>query len=374
MSLYLDAESTGLDTLNDEPVEIAIAGDDGATVFHSLVRPVRHTEWPDAEEVHGITPAMVANAPTLEQLTPQIQDVVRDQDVVIYNAAYDGSLLADQLSLARSLQCCMEAYAEYVGDWSEYHQNYRWIKLTEAAHDVRHEWSGNSHRALADALACRSVWRYLNVPEETARVEEIRRQEQLERRARNDLERQFFVQEMRQRQWRDYMDGFVRRWWIKPNPAIHWLRSLPHCEREEALTRLFFGKSPVALQLEDWFDTIYYRKKDIPDHLWPANRFNKAVWYQEELEPCAAYVGNKLAYRLYNQTEEQRIQKLYPLRFASEEVSDGKELVTWSTLKKRGYTNDEIAVLPPVAERQNSYNQEWYWLYLVDKAAATPQQ
>ena len=37
----------------------------------------------------------------------------------------------------------------------------RWQKLDVACKRVGHQWTGTAHRALADALACRSVSRWL---------------------------------------------------------------------------------------------------------------------------------------------------------------------------------------------------------------------
>lgn len=36
-----------------------------------------------------------------------------------------------------------------------------WRKLEVAARHVGHRWTGEAHRALADAMACRSVWEWM---------------------------------------------------------------------------------------------------------------------------------------------------------------------------------------------------------------------
>lgn len=55
----------------------------------------------------------------------------------------------------------MEAYSLWVGDWSDYHGNYRWFRLP-AATVAGHTWNGQAHRVLADALAAHSVWQWLH--------------------------------------------------------------------------------------------------------------------------------------------------------------------------------------------------------------------
>ena len=64
--------------------------DAGNVLLDSLVKPDRHTEWPEAQAIHGITPADVMNAPSLESLLPRLLAVIEDAGtLVIYNAGFD---------------------------------------------------------------------------------------------------------------------------------------------------------------------------------------------------------------------------------------------------------------------------------------------
>lgn len=58
--------------------------------------------------------------------------------------------------------CAMQAFALHMGWWSAHRQAYRWHKLGVAATVAGHRWDGKAHRALADAMAARSVWRWLH--------------------------------------------------------------------------------------------------------------------------------------------------------------------------------------------------------------------
>ena len=86
-TIYLDLETTGLSPPDDEILEIAVVDDAGAVLLHSLVRPAHTTAWPDAEAIHGLTPADVQDAPVLEALgaghahSPLVRVVVRDYGV-----------------------------------------------------------------------------------------------------------------------------------------------------------------------------------------------------------------------------------------------------------------------------------------------------
>jgi inhibitor of KinA sporulation pathway (predicted exonuclease) len=53
------------------------------------------------------------------------------------------------------IRCAMQLYSGY------YSPTGRWCRLVDAAEHAGHVWSGNAHRALADAQATRSVWHLL---------------------------------------------------------------------------------------------------------------------------------------------------------------------------------------------------------------------
>lgn len=158
---YLDTETTGLGT-DAEIVELALLSSSGATLLDTLVRPTRATRWPDAQRIHGITPEMVKDAPTLADLVPQLVELLTGHHLVVYNLGYDMRYFPDEVCAAPAkMSCCMERFAEHYGDWNAYHESYRWQKLDRAAAYVEHTWDGAAHRARADASACRSVWRFL---------------------------------------------------------------------------------------------------------------------------------------------------------------------------------------------------------------------
>ena len=147
-TVYLDTETTGLDA-DDEIVELTIIDDDGEPLINTLLKPVNHTEWPDAENIHGISPMDVRNAPTQKQISGKIRDVVKDTRVVIYNAPYDSKYLPE-LEDAAEICCCMERFTEF-------NQGKR-TSLMNATEIIGYERQG-SHRALADSLSCRAVWK-----------------------------------------------------------------------------------------------------------------------------------------------------------------------------------------------------------------------
>ncbi len=154
MPLFLDTETTGLSpAAGDAVVEIAIVDASGKAVLNTLVDPGRAIPW-QATNVHGITNAMVRGRPTLSQLMPQIRQIISNEIVVIYNSSFDTPFFPGRLTESLSIECAMRRFTQATGGG-------RWKKLDVAAQKVGHRWTGNAHRALADALACRSVWAWL---------------------------------------------------------------------------------------------------------------------------------------------------------------------------------------------------------------------
>jgi DNA polymerase-3 subunit epsilon len=164
-TLFLDTETTGLRGLfaggNDEIVEVAIVDDRGEPVIHTLIKPSLHDSWPDAERIHGISPADVIDAPSLVDLLPSIREAVRNKSVVIYNARFDVQFFPSDVFANSSVECAMLAYADYVGQWNAYYGHYRWHKLVAAALETGFTDEVRWHRALGDALAARHVWQKL---------------------------------------------------------------------------------------------------------------------------------------------------------------------------------------------------------------------
>ncbi|WMC09493.1 3'-5' exonuclease [Oceanimonas pelagia] len=158
--IYLDCESTGLGP-TAEPVEIGIYSDAGEILLDTLVRPVNHERWDEAQAIHHISPEMVRDAPTLAELEPTLTQIIQGKKLVIYNSAYDVKVVGDPCLTSFSIHCAMKAYAPLHGEWNERYQSYKWCKLTVAAEELGHVWEGDAHRAIHDCMATRTVWRHV---------------------------------------------------------------------------------------------------------------------------------------------------------------------------------------------------------------------
>lgn len=97
--VVFDLETTGLSPERDAIVEIGALRVVGGKVaedvrFESLVRPTDAMGQPlaipwRAQAVHGISDAMVKDAPTIEEVLPQFVEFVGDSVVVAHNAGFD---------------------------------------------------------------------------------------------------------------------------------------------------------------------------------------------------------------------------------------------------------------------------------------------
>ena len=166
-TIYLDTETTGLNPALDDVLEIAIIDDDGNVLMDTLCAPVLNSSWEDAQDVHGITPEMVEDCPTLVSIMPAVVEILSQGDeLVIYNSPFDLGFLCRAATKAGidiptiTHHCAMRSFAEARGEWNHSYGNYKWHRLAAAAY-VNHKWTGEVHRALADAQACRSVWHWL---------------------------------------------------------------------------------------------------------------------------------------------------------------------------------------------------------------------
>lgn len=164
--LFLDTETTGT-TATSEIVEICILNHEGEVLLDSLVKPRRKIPS-DATRIHGIDNSMVMNAPAWIDLWKQIESILSNKTVVIYNAEFDLRLIKQTHlqsglvwnSLNAAASCLMKLYAEYHGDWDRYRGGFRWQSLAEAGRQCGITLP-NSHRAKADTLLTREVLLYV---------------------------------------------------------------------------------------------------------------------------------------------------------------------------------------------------------------------
>ena len=176
--VVFDTETTGLK--DAEIVEIAAIDADGEVLIDSLVKPVDPIEQ-SAADVHGITMADVAGAPTISDLMPKLHEIWTGRPVTSFNLGFDSEMVRQSCRkraneawnayqwLGASIQradCIMELHAQWNGAWDSYHNSYTWQRLADAAESLGVPVTENAHRALADSAMALGVLKAIAAWEE----------------------------------------------------------------------------------------------------------------------------------------------------------------------------------------------------------------
>jgi len=150
--VILDTETTGLKR-NDVVLEIALIDLEGNELFNSRIKPTKRKRIsPDATAIHGIKMKDLQDCPTFADIKDELEGIIADRTVLIYNAEYDEKLIdqtceQDECSYFRMrYDCVMIPYSEFMGRWSDYHYDYTFQRLP-----------GGDHSAIGDCRATLKV-------------------------------------------------------------------------------------------------------------------------------------------------------------------------------------------------------------------------
>ncbi|MCQ2789399.1 MAG: 3'-5' exonuclease [bacterium] len=95
IEIVLDTETTGLDYTRERLVEFAAVRLENGKIkdeFQTLINPEQHIRK-SSIAIHGITPDMVADAPTEAEAMPKILEFIGDYPIVAHNVIFDYSFL-----------------------------------------------------------------------------------------------------------------------------------------------------------------------------------------------------------------------------------------------------------------------------------------
>lgn len=155
--IIVDTETTGLDSVTDELLQVSIIDSQGNTLFNSYIKPLFTENWDGAMAVNHITPEMVANAPNIFEVKQEINRILNSANIIVgYNTNFDLSFLS-AVGIENSNAIIVDVmilFAEIYGEWSEIHNDYKWQKLTKCAEYYCYDWgSETAHDSLADCKA-----------------------------------------------------------------------------------------------------------------------------------------------------------------------------------------------------------------------------
>ena len=177
--VIFDTETTGVD-IHDEVIELGIIDAvTGEVLFHSYLKPICAIH-PQALEVHKITPAMLEDAPTWNEVQPELIKILEHKKMIAYNIDFDARLLAQTALVHKASDdlyefwvgrsgwmvyapCAMLWYAQYFGVWNNYRNDWKWQKLVNAAEQQNIDISDlTAHRAVSDCEITRRVIHAVN--------------------------------------------------------------------------------------------------------------------------------------------------------------------------------------------------------------------
>lgn len=171
--LFFDLELTGVYD-HDEIISVSIMNALGDVLMDTLVKPLHKKKWSRTEKIHGITPAMVQDAPTLDELIPSIKEMFDNADnLIAYGVSTDYSHIkyiydseSEQEALRRKTRC---AATEFVRYQNEHFPDNTHASLVDAMATMGITWEGIPHSSIADTIGCMKVWEalfpnYYNTP------------------------------------------------------------------------------------------------------------------------------------------------------------------------------------------------------------------
>ena len=163
--LFFDLELTGFYD-HDEILSITIVNARGELIMDTLVRPVKKKKWKNTEKIHGITPDMVVDAPTMEELTPKVREIFdAAENIIAYGVSTDYSHIkyiyseaSERDALYKKIRCCANEFVRYA---AEHRPDVVHASLTDAMSCFEIDWDGVAHTSMADTVACMKVWEVL---------------------------------------------------------------------------------------------------------------------------------------------------------------------------------------------------------------------
>ncbi len=163
--LFFDLELTGFYD-HDEILSVSIYNAFGEKIMDTLVRPTHTKKWKRTEKIHGITPDMVKDARTIDELTPEIKNIFAGADnIIAYGVSTDYSHIKyiydteeERLALKDKVRDCASEFVRYT---QEHRPDVVHASLTDAMACFEIAWDGIAHTSIADTIGCMKVWETL---------------------------------------------------------------------------------------------------------------------------------------------------------------------------------------------------------------------
>lgn len=141
----------------DEILSVSIIDQDGNILIDSLCKPEERKTWAKAQEIHGISPAMVKNQPTFRELFPSVKEILlKSKLVMAYNVEFEMDFLfgydfifdfPGDVKLRDNIVFAPDPMLMYCA----YKGTEKWQKLSTAAKHFKFDFE--AHNSLEDVKA-----------------------------------------------------------------------------------------------------------------------------------------------------------------------------------------------------------------------------
>lgn len=157
--IFLDTETTGLNPdKNDEMLSLSIIAKDGSVLFDQMFRPERRKTWKQAQDINGISPAMVRKCEPFSSYADEVQEIVNASTGLIgYNVLFDLDFLYNAgIKMGQPEVDVMQLFTKKRTEKTATERRYT---LKYAAKSLGYDWNDDeAHSSLYDAQATRFVY------------------------------------------------------------------------------------------------------------------------------------------------------------------------------------------------------------------------
>lgn len=136
-TVVIDTETTGLPSKDPdtEICQLSIIDVRGRSLLSMLVKPNKPMS-DEVIEIHKITNDQVQFQPTFPQIAPFVSFVLSNKHIVCWNSDFDVKLLWSlyrkykiEVPKIAGASCAMDKYSEFIGEWNEKKDGFKWQKL-----------------------------------------------------------------------------------------------------------------------------------------------------------------------------------------------------------------------------------------------------
>ena len=149
----LDTETTGTGCL-DEVLSVAVVDLSGEIMLDTLIRPICHETWDEAQRINGISPEIVEDAPYFCEIAEDLWTVLYGYQAVLgWNVSFDARMLYQS-----GMDIAEVRFADLMQPFSDAYFGGTWQKLSRAAKFYGIDFK-DAHTALGDAKVTAAIAR-----------------------------------------------------------------------------------------------------------------------------------------------------------------------------------------------------------------------